>query len=78
MTDYDYPPQRKRKAKVRLITRTGNELFNKRVEIHTGEPIGDWVEFRGMPHRESIRVALRRLPHDRFEGIVPDDEGPDE
>lgn len=66
MTDLEYPPQQKRKARVKLLSRLGATLLDRRVEIHTGEPIGDWTEFRG------IRIALKRMPRDRFEGIVPD------
>lgn len=65
MTDLEYPPQKKRHAKVSLLDTKGRLLRRGRMEIREGEPLGDWVEFRG------IRIALRRVKND-FEGIVPD------
>jgi hypothetical protein len=66
MTDYEYPPQEQHSHRVELFDIRRKLLKRGRMDVWSGEPIGDWVEFHG------IRIALRRLPHNKFEGIVPD------
>jgi hypothetical protein len=66
MTDYEYLPQQKHSHRVELFDRQHKLLKRRRMDVWSGEPVGDWVEFR------DIRIALRRLSHNKFEGIVPD------
>lgn len=66
MTDYDNPPQHKRRVHMRLNDLRGNKLFDGKAEVWSGPPIGDWVEFR------KVRIALKRINDKEFDGLVPD------
>ena len=66
--DYEYPPQEVHRAHVQLFNELDTELFNGHLDVHVGEPLGSWVEFKG------IRIALRRVQHREYQGIVPPEE----
>lgn len=65
--DLDNQPQKQIDGRVRLTDRRGGSIFDGRRIVNVGPPIGDWTEWMG------IRVALKRVRSDVFDGIVPDD-----
>lgn len=60
----DDQPQKTEEATVTLRKRDGTELFHRKVTIHTGVPIGDWVQWSGR------RIGLRRTGRHEFSGEV--------
>ena len=66
-SDFNYPPQGEVEGRVRLQNIIGKVLEDRKMKVHIGPPLGDWVEFRNR------RIAVRRVRSDVFDGTVPED-----
>ena len=64
--DLDNPDQTLVRGNVRLTDKRGSDILEKYYVVHFGAPIGPWIEFLG------IRIALRVIRSNVFDGIVPD------
>jgi hypothetical protein len=66
-SDFNFPPQEEIEGRIRLTDVRGEQLKELvKAKVHIGEPIGDNIVLFG------VRIALRRVRSNTFDGIVPD------